>query len=117
MDRGTNRFKPPSFPNMAVKPTNKPRVIVVGAGPVGLYTAHALAKANIDYVVLEQHSEIVRLRGAGIVLLPNTMRLLDQIGLCEATEKIATRLNSKVNLLQNGRELIRFRLFEPMQEA
>lgn len=102
---------------MAIKPTNKPRVIVAGGGPVGLFTAHALAKANIDYVVLEQLPEVVRLRGAGIVLLPNTMRLLDQIGLCERTEERGTRLNSKVNSLQNGKVLCRFPLFEPMQEA
>lgn len=103
---------------MAVKSnTNKPRVIVAGGGPIGLYTAHALAKANIDYVILEQNSEIVRMRGAGIVMTPNTMRLLDQIGLCERIEKRGTVLNSKVNLLQDGRETVRFRLFEPMQEA
>ncbi|KAI1774302.1 putative dehydrogenase [Hypoxylon cercidicola] len=101
---------------MAIEPNN-PRVIVVGGGPVGLYTAHALTKANIDYVVLEQQPEVVRVTGAGIVLLPNTMRLLDQIGLCERAEKIATRLNNKVNSLQNGRELCRYPLFGSMEEA
>ncbi|KAI2621800.1 hypothetical protein GGR54DRAFT_639137 [Hypoxylon sp. NC1633] len=30
------------------------RVIIVGAGPVGLYMAHAMQRANIDFVVLEQ---------------------------------------------------------------
>ncbi|KAI1758608.1 putative dehydrogenase [Hypoxylon sp. FL1150] len=101
---------------MAVKST-KPRVIVAGGGPVGLYTAHALAKANIDYVVLEQNPEIIRLRGAGIVLLPNTMRLLDQLGLCKPVEELGTEINSKVNSMQDGRLLTQFRLFEPLQEA
>ncbi|KAI0835767.1 putative dehydrogenase [Hypoxylon sp. FL0890] len=93
-----------------------PRVIVAGAGPVGLYTAHALAKANIDYVVLEQQSEIVRYRGAGAVLLPHACRLLDQIGLYKQIEELGTRLHDKSNLLENGYQLCRFRLFEPMEE-
>jgi len=29
------------------------RVVLVGAGPIGLYLAHAMERANIDYVLLE----------------------------------------------------------------
>lgn len=57
------------------------RVIIVGAGPVGLYLAHALSRANVDYLVLEQHDSVIRYQGAGIVVYPQTIRLLDQIGL------------------------------------
>ncbi|KAI0139525.1 putative dehydrogenase [Hypoxylon sp. NC0597] len=92
------------------------RVIIAGAGPVGLYTAHALAKANIDYVVLEQQSEIMRYRGAGIVILPHACRLMHQIGLLKRYEEVGTPMGSKVNILQNGKELCRFRLFDPMEE-
>ncbi|KAI1138499.1 putative dehydrogenase [Hypoxylon sp. FL0543] len=96
--------------------TNKPRVIVAGAGPVGLYTAHALAKANVDFVVLEQQSEIVRYRGAGTVLLPHACRLMDQIGLYTRLEEIAARMHSKSNILQNGQEFCRFHLFDPFED-
>ncbi|KAI0884187.1 putative dehydrogenase [Annulohypoxylon maeteangense] len=93
-----------------------PRVIVAGGGPVGLYTAHALAKANIDYVLLEQQPEIVRYKGAGIVLLPQTARLCDQLGILKQMQEPATRLHSKTNSLYNGQQLVDFRLFEPMEE-
>jgi 2-polyprenyl-6-methoxyphenol hydroxylase-like FAD-dependent oxidoreductase len=43
------------------------RVIVVGAGLVGLSLSHALQLANIDHVVLEKHSEIVSIHGAALV--------------------------------------------------
>ncbi|OTA84153.1 hypothetical protein M434DRAFT_173798 [Hypoxylon sp. CO27-5] len=92
------------------------RVIIAGAGPVGLYTAHAFAKANIDYVVLEQSPEIMRYRGAGIVILPQTCRLMHQIGLLERYEELATPVRNKINILQNGKQLCRYRLFDPMEE-
>jgi FAD dependent monooxygenase len=43
------------------------RVVVVGAGIVGLSLSHALQLANIDHVVLEKHNKIVSLRGAALV--------------------------------------------------
>ncbi|KAI1215181.1 putative dehydrogenase [Annulohypoxylon truncatum] len=94
-----------------------PRVIVAGGGPVGLYTAHALAKANIDYVVLEQQSEIIRYKGAGTVFLPQSARLLDQIGLLKRIEELSTRLHKKTNSLYNGQFLVKFRLFDTMEES
>jgi FAD dependent monooxygenase len=45
-------------------PSSKPfRIIIVGAGFVGLSLSHALQLANIDHVVLEKHNEIVSARG------------------------------------------------------
>jgi FAD dependent monooxygenase len=43
------------------------RVVIVGAGLVGLSLSHALQLANIDHVVLEKHSKIVSLHGAALV--------------------------------------------------
>lgn len=82
------------------------RAIIVGAGPVGLYLAHALSKANIDYVVLEQSSSVIRYQGAGVLLYPQTLRLLDQIGLYEKAESIfvVNRMRNQTELLtSNGR--------------
>ncbi|KAI1759375.1 FAD/NAD(P)-binding domain-containing protein [Hypoxylon sp. FL1150] len=59
------------------------RVIIVGAGPVGLYLTHALLRANINCLVLEKDESVFRHQGAGLVLFPQTIRLLDQIGLYE----------------------------------
>lgn len=72
---------------MAESTPTKFRVIIVGAGPVGLYLAHALHRANVDFVVLEQSESVHRFQGAGIILYQSTMRLLDQIGLYETAEK------------------------------
>jgi FAD dependent monooxygenase len=58
------------------KAQQKPfRVVVVGAGLVGLSLSHALQLANIDHVVLEKHSEIVSLHGAALVGITSTDHL------------------------------------------
>jgi FAD dependent monooxygenase len=48
------------------------RVVIVGAGLVGLSLSHALQLANIDHIVLEKHKEIVSLHGAALVMSPLT---------------------------------------------
>ena len=57
------------------------KVIITGAGPVGLITAHALSLANIDFVVLEQRDSISVDVGASLVLAPPSLRVLHQMGL------------------------------------
>jgi pyruvate/2-oxoglutarate dehydrogenase complex dihydrolipoamide dehydrogenase (E3) component len=50
------------------KSSQKPlRVIVVGAGIVGLSLSHALQLANIDHVVLERNDKIMSVHGAALV--------------------------------------------------
>lgn len=84
------------MPSMSERPF---RVIIVGAGPTGLYLACALSKANIDFVVLEQYHTIVNHAGAGIIAWPHTTRLLDQLGLLSAVERHYTDISSKTDLL------------------
>lgn len=57
------------------------KVIVIGGGPVGLTTAHALSKANIDYVVLEARPQIAEDVGASLVIFPPNLRVFSQFGL------------------------------------
>ncbi|KAI1455539.1 hypothetical protein F4805DRAFT_468721 [Annulohypoxylon moriforme] len=47
-------------------------VIIVGAGPVGLYMAHAMEKAKIKYTVLEQRPNILNTQGHLLVSWPQT---------------------------------------------
>lgn len=82
------------------------RAIIVGAGPVGLYLAHALSRANIDYVVLEQHDSVTRYRGAGVLLQPHTLRLLDQIGLFEKVERDFTANHTQTELLASNGQVL-----------
>lgn len=56
-------------------------VIIVGGGPVGLLTAHALHQAGIDFVVLEQRSDIFEDAGASLIVSPHNLRVFHQLGL------------------------------------
>ncbi|KPM36548.1 hypothetical protein AK830_g10022 [Neonectria ditissima] len=60
------------------------KIIIVGGSVAGLSLANMLEKAGIDYVLLEGYSEIAPQVGASIGLLPNGLRILDQLGCYEA---------------------------------
>ncbi|KAB8202351.1 monooxygenase [Aspergillus parasiticus] len=57
------------------------RVVIVGGSIAGLTLAHCLLRNDIDFVVLEAHSEIAPQVGASIGIVPNGARILDQLGL------------------------------------
>lgn len=78
------------------------RVIVVGAGIVGLTLSHALQLAKIDHVVLEKHKEIVSLRGAALIIWPGLARILDQFGILKNIIETTTRITTEVNRWPDG---------------
>ncbi|KAK8015299.1 FAD binding domain protein [Apiospora arundinis] len=61
------------------------KVIIVGAGVSGLILAHALHRADIDYVVLDKHP-VAPAWGISISMYPNGMRILDQLGLYDVLD-------------------------------
>ena len=69
------------------------KVIVVGGGPVGLTAAHALSQAGIDFVVLESRPSIVVDVGASLVLWPQSLRVMAQLGLLEKLQRIGADLH------------------------
>ncbi|KAI0098687.1 hypothetical protein GGR51DRAFT_552422 [Nemania sp. FL0031] len=71
------------------------RVIIVGAGPVGLYMAYALQAAGVDYIVLERQRQVVNFMGAMVFTWPHTVRLLDQIGLYDAARQASVGIHLK----------------------
>ncbi|KAH8690634.1 hypothetical protein BGW36DRAFT_411451 [Talaromyces proteolyticus] len=66
---------------MASKPF---KVLIVGASVAGLSLALMLEKNGIEFVVLEAYPDIAPQIGASIGLLPNGLRILDQLGCYDA---------------------------------
>jgi 2-polyprenyl-6-methoxyphenol hydroxylase-like FAD-dependent oxidoreductase len=64
------------------------KVIIVGGSIAGLSLAHCLHKAGISSIILEKRSEIVAHEGASVAIMPNGGRILEQLGLYDAVEKI-----------------------------
>ncbi|VUC26567.1 unnamed protein product [Clonostachys rosea] len=60
------------------------KVLIVGGSVAGLSLANMLEEFEIDYVLLEGYPDIAPQAGASIGLLPNGLRILDQLGCYEA---------------------------------
>ncbi|OJD30037.1 fad binding domain-containing protein [Diplodia corticola] len=56
------------------------RAIIAGGGISGLCLANMFERLGIDYVLLEAYGEAAPQVGASIGLLPNSLRILDQLG-------------------------------------
>lgn len=69
------------------------KVIVIGGGPSGLVTAHALHLAGIDFIVLEGRTDIVEDLGASLVLGPPSMRIMHQFGIFERLMEFGCEIN------------------------
>ncbi|WP_250556312.1 FAD-dependent monooxygenase [Pseudonocardia lacus] len=65
-------------------------VVVVGGGIGGLTAALALSRAGHDVRVVEQAAGATEV-GAGIQLAPNATRVLRELGVLEAIERVAVR--------------------------
>lgn len=79
------------------------KVIIAGGGPVGLTAAIALSRAGIDFVMLERREEIVIDAGSNLVMLPNGMRILNQMGLGETVEDVTSTLSDIHYIDHNGK--------------
>ncbi|KAL2867491.1 FAD-dependent oxidoreductase [Aspergillus lucknowensis] len=87
------------------------RVAIVGGGIAGLTLALACERLNISYVLWEAGGSITRDEEASIGLLPNGLRILDQLGVLEDMEKstaplkIWQHVDSEGNLLNTIRAM------------
>ncbi|KAI1209512.1 FAD/NAD(P)-binding domain-containing protein [Annulohypoxylon truncatum] len=86
------------------------KVIVVGGGPVGLTLAHSLAKAGIDYLILEGRRGVAEDEGASLVLSPHGMRALAQLGLLDSLLKISVEASDMRCTTSDGRMLKSFQI-------
>jgi 2-polyprenyl-6-methoxyphenol hydroxylase-like FAD-dependent oxidoreductase len=78
------------------------KVIIVGGGPVGLLAAHALALAGLDFLVLEQRENIVQDEGASLVLGPNSLRVMHQLGLLDHLARIGSKFKHQKVFTSDG---------------
>lgn len=98
------------LPQAVVEPngaTKKPpfRAIIVGGGPVGLGMAHALNHAGIDWVILERDTQIPSPSGASVALWPQSVRILDQLGLLDEAKACYLPVSTKHNHRPDGSEI------------
>ncbi len=93
------------------------RVIIVGGSVSGLTLANALERAGIDFVVLEKQNDITVQNGASIIVFPNGMVSLDQLGIYKDIQKVTlplTEHNSRSG--QNARLIRHFDGFRLMRK-
>ena len=69
------------------------RIAIVGGGLGGLAAALFLRKSGLEATVYEQDAEL-REVGAGIVVSPNMVRPLKQLGLAHELQRVAVRLEA-----------------------
>jgi 2-polyprenyl-6-methoxyphenol hydroxylase-like FAD-dependent oxidoreductase len=81
------------------------KVIIVGGGPVGMTAAHALLRANLDFVVLERRAHMVEDAGSNLVLLPIGLRVLGQLGLLPAIESVSSPMSRFKRIDHNGKDI------------
>ncbi|KAI4653707.1 hypothetical protein J4E93_001474 [Alternaria ventricosa] len=90
---------------MADKDSTSPkpfRVIVIGAGIVGLSLSHALQLANIEHVVLEKHDKIVSIKGAALIVWPAVARIFDQFGILDRITKTTAPVENSYKRWPDG---------------
>ena len=80
-------------------------IAVVGAGMGGLAVASTLRRAGLDVQVYEQASRFTRI-GAGIQMLPNSMKVLRQIGVEDRVRQFAFAPKSHLNRVSDTGEVL-----------
>ena len=84
----------------------KPLIAIVGAGLGGLTVAATLRQAGFDVRIYEQASRFARV-GAGIQMMPNSMKVLRRIGIEARVRHIAFQPYSHLNRAWDTGEVLR----------
>lgn len=84
-------------PTMSPTATLEPKycqVVIAGGGVAGITLALAFERMNIDYVLFEAHASLALSEGASIGLLPNGLRILEQLGVLDEIEQQSVALQT-----------------------
>lgn len=92
------------------------KVIVVGGGPVGLTAAHALERAGIDFLLLEARPDATMNTGSNLVLKPNGLQALAELGLHAEIDAVSTPLSHVDRLDHSAHDLGGLEYFEMMKQ-
>jgi salicylate hydroxylase/6-hydroxynicotinate 3-monooxygenase len=84
----------------------KPHIAIVGAGLGGLTVAATLRNAGFDVRVFEQAGRFARV-GAGIQMMPNSMKVLRRIGIEDRVRHVAFQPYSHLNRVWDTGEILR----------
>jgi len=84
----------------------KPSIAIVGAGMGGLGVAATLRRAGFDVAVYEQAARFARI-GAGIQMMPNSMKVLREIGIEQRQREISIAPHSHLNRVWDTGEVKR----------
>ena len=77
-------------------------IVVLGAGPVGLTAAHALANKKMDYVLLDREQR-TNTHSYALALHPETLELLDALGLADQVLEKSLHL-PKIRIYEDDHE-------------
>ena len=88
---------------MALRPC---KVLIVGGGIAGLALALMLERNAVDYLLLEAYPKIVTDVGAGICMMPNGLRVLDQLSCYEDLLRHTQNPVSSISFRDLGGELL-----------
>ncbi|KAK3682864.1 FAD binding domain-containing protein [Podospora appendiculata] len=92
------------------------KVIVVGAGPVGLVAGHCLTHAGIEFEILERRDDFDLNAGASTALWPDNVRVLDQLGLLDEARTLRIPYHSKICIRSDGSQISRSRMLAAVEE-
>src|ERR1051325_5699120 len=87
-------------------PKNKRSIAIIGAGMGGLAAAATLRQAGFEVQVYEQASRFARI-GAGIQMMPNSMKVLRGIGIEQRLRETSFAPTSHLNRLGDTGEVTR----------
>src|SRR5262249_49375227 len=87
-------------------------VLVVGAGPVGLFLANECARRGLKYRLIESHSSQSE-HSKALAIFPRTLEIFDMAGMAAPFLEAANRVTS-VAVIARGRRLAHMR-FEPAE--
>ncbi|KAI1124484.1 hypothetical protein F5Y10DRAFT_249369 [Nemania abortiva] len=93
------------------------RAIIVGGGLLGLTAAHMFAKTDMDYVVLEQHDDLMPEIGSLLSLFPQSFRVLDQLDALDAVSAVLTRFDRNVFMSADDGEVWKEEQLMQLMEA